>query len=59
MNVRRRVLASLLIWLICSGSSVAQDTVQRGDTDGLLRELHAGAGKQMPAPRRYGSMVAI
>jgi mono/diheme cytochrome c family protein len=31
MNVRRHVLASLLVWLICSGSSVAQDAVQRGE----------------------------
>ena len=27
----RRILATLLVWLICSGSSAAQDAVQRGE----------------------------
>jgi mono/diheme cytochrome c family protein len=31
MNVRGGVLASLLVWLICSGPAVAQDAVQRGE----------------------------
>jgi mono/diheme cytochrome c family protein len=31
MSVRRRALATLLVWLICSGSSAAQDAVQRGE----------------------------
>jgi mono/diheme cytochrome c family protein len=31
MIAQRRILAALLMWLICSGSSVAQDVVQRGE----------------------------